>query len=345
MPWWSRVFGGAPNAPTDVDEALRLSLLAVLDREFEEAERLLDAAVKLDSSRVEPYIALARFYRMRGEIGRAIRVHQNVLLRKDLSAEGRTEAMADLAADFRRGGFLQRAIAAYEDVLAREPRHRPSLEALVSLCSDVRDYDRAIEASKRLSKLVGKAEAGFAREGILRVERARALRAQGRLEEARKAMKRALRKEPTAIDGWLALGELEFEAEHFGPAIDAWSKVPEIDRRRGRDVYPRLERAYAELSRAPDFVSQLRRWLEQRPDDGSARLALGTALAASGEVEPALDELRGALERDRDNVELHIAFGRLLLSEGREAEAAKAHAQLLETLEQRGVPRGTRSLV
>jgi lipopolysaccharide assembly protein B len=99
------------RAPRDAPALIRAALLAVLDGEHERAEELLTAAVGLESSGSEAYLALGRYYRMRGEIGRAIRVHQNVLLRRDLDPEQTVAALEDLARDFRQGGFLQRAIA------------------------------------------------------------------------------------------------------------------------------------------------------------------------------------------------------------------------------------------
>ena len=69
------------------------------------AEDALVRAVRIDADGIESYLALARLYRMQGEIGRAIRVHQNLLLREDLRKEQRLTALADLGADFRQGGF------------------------------------------------------------------------------------------------------------------------------------------------------------------------------------------------------------------------------------------------
>ena len=119
MGWLSRAFGGGRRAPRDVDGAMRSALLAVLAHDLEEAERLLTAAVKLDPRNVEPYVALARVFRNQGEIGRAIRLHQNVLLRAELGPGQQVDALLDLAADLEAGGFVQRAIASYEEALGR----------------------------------------------------------------------------------------------------------------------------------------------------------------------------------------------------------------------------------
>ncbi len=85
----TRAFRGGARATRDVDVIMRSALLATLDRDLDRAEELLSRAVRIDSSGVEPFVALGRLFRMRGEIGRAIRIHQNLLLRPELVTEDR----------------------------------------------------------------------------------------------------------------------------------------------------------------------------------------------------------------------------------------------------------------
>ena len=323
--------------PADADAAARAALLAVLDRDDARAEELLLAAVELDSSGVEPYLALARFYRMRGEIGRAIRVHQNLLLRRDLDPDQIVTCLADLAADFRQGGFLRRAIASYEEVLARDPKHPGALRALVPLLRDARDFSRALDMQRRLSKIEG--SDGGAEQARLWVDMAEAAQAEGRLDDARRALKRALRRNPRSVRAWLALGGLEAERGRPKAARAAWEKVPALDRRSGALVYPRIEAACAAEGRPRAFEAYLRSLLAEREDDPQARLALARALAARGEIEEALAELRRLLEREPENLEARAVVGRLLLSERRDAETAKEYAELLDVLERRGLLR------
>ncbi|MGH0032315.1 MAG: tetratricopeptide repeat protein [Myxococcota bacterium] len=344
MAWWRRALGRSRRAPEDADEALRGALLAVLDHDLDEAERLLTAAVQLDSSGVEPYLALARLYRMRGEIGRAIRVHQNLLLRHDLSEEQTRAALADLALDFQKGGFLQRAIASWDEVLAHDPRHETALRALVSLLQDVRDYDRAIEVARRLAKVDREAAAEVANEAALLVKSAQAAHAEGRSDDARKALKRALRRDGSLVSAWIALGEIEAERGRNKAALAAWSKVPSLDPNAGAQVYPRLETAYAAADRARDFEDFLSKRLDEAPDDRQARLALARTLAARGAVDEALGQLRAVAEADPDDPEPLMVTGRILLAEGRDGEANKALAELLDVLERRRLPRRGESL-
>ena len=97
--WLRRWLRGETRAPRDVDIVVRKALRCVLEGNLDTAEDLLSRAVRIDSDQVDAYLSLARLYRLRGEIGRAIRVHQNLLLRKDLQSEHRDEALLGLAGD------------------------------------------------------------------------------------------------------------------------------------------------------------------------------------------------------------------------------------------------------
>jgi lipopolysaccharide biosynthesis regulator YciM len=342
MGWLSRAFGGDARAPKDAETALQSALLAVLDRDLDRAESLLTAALRLASDDVVPYLALARLFRMRGEIGRAIHIHQNLLLRLAAGSPLGILAMADLGADFAQGGFLRRAIAAYEQALAQDPKHRAALRALVPLLSDAREFPRAIELARRLASLEGRD--GAAAEAELRVAMAEAARAEGRSDEARKAVKRALRQDAKCVRAWIVLGELEAERGRAKSALAAWLRVPELDRRAGPLVYPQLEATYAALGRTREFETCLRGLLAARPDDRGARLALARSLAARGDAEPALAELGQVLERDPEDLDARATLGRILLAERRDAEVAKAHAELIAALDRQGLLRARESL-
>jgi lipopolysaccharide biosynthesis regulator YciM len=342
MGWLSRAFGGDARAPKDVDSALQSALLAVLDRDFDRAESSLAAAVQLSPDDAVPFLALARLYRSRGEIGRSIRIHQNLLLRLDAASPLGRMATAGLGADFAQGGFLRRAIACFEEVLANEPKHLPALRALVPLLASAREFPRAIELSRRLARAEGRD--GSADEAALRVAMADAARAEGRSDDARKAVKQALKSDASSVRAHIVLGELEAERGRAKAALAAWRRVPELDRRSGPLVYPQLEATWAALGRTREFESWLRELLGERPDDRGARLALVRTLAARGDAEPALAELGEVLLRDPDDLEARATLSRILLAEGRDAEAAKAHRELIETLERQGLLRARESL-
>jgi lipopolysaccharide biosynthesis regulator YciM len=335
--WFRRWAERRAGAPRTAGAAVRQALLAALDRDGARAAELLALAVRLDSEDVLAYLALGRAWRQQGEIGRAIRVHQNLLLRQDLAPAERRAALAELAADFRQGGFLRRAIACYEEVLAEDARHRDALGALARLYRDARRFDDAIDAERRLARLEGR-EAG-AVEAELQVEIAAAARGEGRTSDALRALKRALRRDPRCASAWIALGDLEVERGRNKAALEAWRQVPQLDRRAAREVYPRLASAFAAAGRGAEYEAFLRARIDEEPDDVGPRLALARALAARGATDDAMAEIRRLLEREPESLEAHATLGRILLAEDRDPEALKEYAEFLEALDRAGLLR------
>jgi lipopolysaccharide biosynthesis regulator YciM len=330
----TRAFRRNARALPEAEAALRRALLAVLDRDYEAAEELIARALRADSDDPEAYVALARLYRARGEIGRAIRIHQNLLLRRDLAEETRTEALAQLAVDFRDGGFLRRAIAAFEEVLSRDRRHVLALRSLARLFREVRDYPRAIAIARRLAKLEGR-EPG-ADEAELQVALAERRRAEGRIADARRALKRALRGDPRSAAAWMALGDLELQRDRARAALAAFRRVPELEPRGGAPLYERLRSAFAAAGRSGDFEAFVREQLARRPHAADARIALARILAERDAGAEAIAELRAVLKQDPEHIEAICALGRVLLAGGRDAEALSGYAELLAVLERRG---------
>src|SRR5690606_22992622 len=86
----------------------------------EEPDRAIDAFVevaKLDPETTELHFALGSLFRRRGEMERAIRVHQSLLSRADLPQAEREHALHEIAHDYLKAGMLDRAEQAFQQVL------------------------------------------------------------------------------------------------------------------------------------------------------------------------------------------------------------------------------------
>jgi lipopolysaccharide assembly protein B len=317
-----------------VEQAFRLALGAVLDDAPDRAEQVLAELVQADSSQVEVYLALGQLYQRRGEVGRAIRIHQNLLLRGDLAEEHRERALRGLARDFEKGGFVQRAVSAFEELRDRRPRDPEALRALVRLRAELRDFDAAFDALRRLGRATR--EDVRATEAQLWLGQAEALAAAGKGDAARRALGKCLRCEPGLAEAWQRLGALEAERGKPKKAIAAWKKALAADARLAGRIHPQLASAWAALGKARQYEEELRRALTQQPDDAETRLALARTLAARGDGETALGELEALLEQQPERLDALAARARILLGLGREAEATKGLVQLVDALEGQG---------
>ncbi len=98
---------------------------------------------------VELQFALGSLFRRRGEVDRAIRMHQDLVNREDLPAEQRREASFELAQDYFKAGLLDHA----EQVLAPLAEVDPSPEVhrhLLDIYIQEKDWEKAIGVARKL---------------------------------------------------------------------------------------------------------------------------------------------------------------------------------------------------
>ena len=120
----------------------------------EQQDQAIDAfieAVQRDPDTSELHFALGNLFRRRGEYERAVRVHQHLLSRGDISESDRQRAQYDLAMDFVKAGILDRAETALRTLLDT-PLASQALLALLSIYERARDWRQAAEVSRQLDK-------------------------------------------------------------------------------------------------------------------------------------------------------------------------------------------------
>jgi lipopolysaccharide biosynthesis regulator YciM len=122
----------------------------------EQPDRALDMFLKLlnaSPDTIETHFALGALYRRRGEVERAIRIHQNLLAREELAPEHREQALLALAQDYLRAGVLDRAEGLFQKV-AEAPRLRASaLAALRSVYERQHEWQQALDTYRQLARI------------------------------------------------------------------------------------------------------------------------------------------------------------------------------------------------
>lgn len=320
---------GAPEQPRGPVADLRLALQLVLGSDLAGAERALTDAARRDSGAADVHLALANLLRARGDIARAIQIHQNLLLRPHLPEDIRREALLGLALDFRVGGFLQRSAAAFEDLLQLDPDNSRALEELERIHIDGGEWEQAI----RIRKRIGRSDPRTPRVlGHLRVGLGRARLQEGREGEARSEFRRALREDRRCAEAYLALGDLHLRQGRPRRAVRLWRRTLDLHPAIGLLTYPRLWEVHVALGEIRRLEALLVDRVDARPDDREASLWLGRARVRAGRLEEGIAVLRRAITRDPSFLAAHAEIGRVLLREHREPEALKAFEELLERL-------------
>jgi lipopolysaccharide biosynthesis regulator YciM len=112
----------------------------------EQQDQAIDAfiqAVQLDPDTTELHFALGNLFRRRGEFERAVRVHEHLLARGDLSVYDQERAQQALTLDYLKAGLLDRAEEGFEKLISTRFKEQSQL-ALLSIYERTRDYANAL---------------------------------------------------------------------------------------------------------------------------------------------------------------------------------------------------------
>lgn len=118
----------------------------------EQQDQAIDAfieAVQNDPDTTELHFALGNLFRRRGEYERAVRVHEHLLSRADLSRVDRHRAQHALALDYLKAGLLDRAEEALRK-LEGSAHQEQALLALLAIYERSRDWVQASEIAEKL---------------------------------------------------------------------------------------------------------------------------------------------------------------------------------------------------
>ena len=122
----------------------------------EQPDRALDMFLKLmdaNSDTVETHFALGSLYRRRGEVERAIRIHQNLLERETLAPEHREQALLGLAHDYLRAGLLDRAEGLFLQVSGVPRLRARALDSLRGVYERQLEWQQALDVYRQLARI------------------------------------------------------------------------------------------------------------------------------------------------------------------------------------------------
>lgn len=216
---------------------------------------------ELTEEAVELHLTLGSLFRRRGQVDRALRVHEGLLTRPGLSALQRNRTEFELAEDYHRAGMLDRAEQLYAGLADRSYKLLACLEAMVSIHESSHDWPNAIEVNRRLE-----AASGVSRRAIIaqaRCEMADEARRHKQPDQALSLARQALATDPGCARASLLIGRLSAETRNWAEATDAYARVASQEPRLLPEVVRPLWLCCRDWGRPEYFVQ----WLDDLPAD------------------------------------------------------------------------------
>ena len=223
---WQQWQPNAENGPGQEDARISPLLRGInylLSDEPDQALKELVHVARLRTETAEVYLALGDLFRNKGEFGRAVRIHQNLLARPGLPEALRMEAQLALAIDFQAGGLLGRALQQYRKVLDVQPGHIPALEAILRIREQGREWDMAEDVLSRLDQVRGISSS--LHHAYLMTEMARSKQGEDDEEHAVELVTKAIDMNPTCAAAHMLLAEIDLNRGDHDAAFASMARL------------------------------------------------------------------------------------------------------------------------
>ena len=209
----------------------------LLNDEPDGAIEALISSLEVNSETIETHLAIGNLSRRRGEVDRAIHVHQNLLARPSISHDQRQVVEYELALDYMAAGWLDRAERILCDLLADDIRDRDSvLRRLIDIYQQEHEWGQAIPLAKEVISRSGAKTAGINNSGTMAVsaahyccELAEQYLDESRVQDARATLKQAWQFDANSVRASLLVGRTELKLGNKRRAWNALKKIPDQD--------------------------------------------------------------------------------------------------------------------
>jgi lipopolysaccharide biosynthesis regulator YciM len=266
----------------------------LLNEQPDKAIEVFIKVLEVDSETVETHLALGSLFRRRGEVDRAIRIHQNLIARQTLSAQQRGDALLELGQDYMRAGLLDRAEGLFQELVKVKPFAVRALRQLVDIYQQEKDWDKAAQAARELERISGRPYGGVISHFYC--EQAEDLSGEGELQAALGRVAQALDTSSQCVRASMLEGSLlERLGDHRG-AVRAYRRVEQQDPDYLTEIIEPLRRCYEALGRRGDIEEYLAYVLERYGGISSA-LALAELKTGSEGKDAAVRFLTEQLRR------------------------------------------------
>lgn len=248
----------------------------------EQPDRAIEAfleVARLDPDTLELHFALGALFRRRGEVDRAIRIHQNLVDRSDLKQDQRLKALYELGQDFLKAGLLDRAEALFKR-LENGSHALDALRHLLAIYVLEKDWAQAIAVACRLEKLGSPSQDADTAHYYCELALNALLRKDMKL--ARGHLQQALAMNRKAVRANQLLGDLAAQTGDDETAIAHWRAIEQQNPAYLPVVGERLFQAYQRLGRIDEGIELLQGYLVRQPSADLFHILFNAVAASRG---------------------------------------------------------------
>ena len=282
------------------DDASRLSrdyvtgVNFLLSNQQDKAVDLFLDMLKEDTGTVEAHLTLGNLFRSRGEVDRAIRIHQSLMESASLTYDQRLLAVQQLGRDYMAAGLYDRAEGMFKQLVDETDFRLGALQQLLQIYQSNSDWQSAIEVAERLVKLGKEKHRGEIAN--FWCELALQQMAGNDMDKAMALLKKGAAADKNSARVSIMMGRVWMEKGDYAKAVESLERVIEQDKELVGETLEMLQTCYQQLGKIDEWEAFLRRCADENTG-ATADLMLAQILEQREGIESAQNYVTRQLER------------------------------------------------
>jgi lipopolysaccharide biosynthesis regulator YciM len=232
----------------------------------EEPDKAVDIFIKMlevDSSTVETHLAVGKLFRRRGEVDRAIRIHQNLIARPQLAKAYKDQSMFELGQDYLRAGMLDRAEKVFLDVVVFKEYAVPAMRALLDIYQQEKSWHNAIKIATKLAVATKTNMQPVIAHYFC--ELAEVALNKGQMQQCQEFLREALDIDIQCVRGSLMLANFYIKKGDYKTALKTLKRIKDQDPNYLSEAIDLLAECYEKLNKEKKMVAYLMQVLDEYP--------------------------------------------------------------------------------
>jgi lipopolysaccharide biosynthesis regulator YciM len=331
MVFYVAVFRRRKKSESTSQEAYVNGLRSIISGDSQTAFIKLRQAVDLDTENVDAYLKLGDLFREKGMIDRALQIHRELTLRRDLPVELSNDINKSLALDYLQSGSGDNAIDILKPMIKDERVRGWAEEKLMELYIKAGLWNEADELYSSILKR--KKLKGSATMANIKIMIGRKLHDQDEYHKARIAYKEALSFDKNNVFAYMYIAESYRQENRVDDALEYLKKLCEEVPRYAYLAFSAIEETFFEVGRFGEVEDIYRGVLNKDPDNIPSKIALAGIFEKKGEIQTAEGMLRSVLEADGSNSAAAIRLAKILAGDGRSREGLEILSDAADKIE------------
>lgn len=226
----------------------------------EQPDKAIDVFMKLselDDNTIEIHLALGSLFRRRGEVDRAIRLHQNLVNKSSLSAELYSQALQELALDYMSAGLLDRAENLCLELVDVDGRNIAAHRLLRDIYQQEKEWFRAIDVARKIAACVNESQSLIIAHYYCEI--AEQARHKDDLAQTQRMLEKALAEDPNCGRAMMIQGRTERQIGNFDAAITSYQKLESKAPEYLSEILEELKACYQAVGQKEKMIAYLKR--------------------------------------------------------------------------------------